>query len=113
MKISISFMHMEHTPALDLKIREKSEKLGKYFNKDFSVDWVCGVHGNEQWAELKVHGRRSDFFAKANSETLYKAIDVVLDKMERQLEKKKQKVTDKIHADHSNPQWVDEQEEEN
>ena len=31
MKLKISFKHLEHTPALDERIKEKSQKLKKYF----------------------------------------------------------------------------------
>ena len=65
MKLKISFKHLKHTPALDERIKEKSEKLDKYFEGNTSVSWVCWVHGDEHWAEIKVHGPGFDFFAKA------------------------------------------------
>lgn len=100
MRITITFKHLEHTPALDERIKEKSEKLAKYFQGKLNVDWVCWVHGEEHWAELKVHGTKFDFFAKACDDNMYKALDLVVEKMERQVDKKKQKATDKIHVDH-------------
>jgi len=101
MKLTISFKHLEHTTSLDEKIREKSERLEKYLDGNVTADWVCWVEDNHHWAELKVHGRKSNFFAKGSAETMYKALDVVVEKMERQLEKHKQMVTEKIHQDHS------------
>jgi putative sigma-54 modulation protein len=101
MKLTISFKHLEHTPALDEKIREKSDRLSKFFDDNFTVDWVCWVEDNHHWAEMKVHGRKSNFFAKGSADTMYKVLDVVVEKMERQLEKHKQMITEKIHNDHS------------
>jgi putative sigma-54 modulation protein len=101
MKLTISFKHLEHTPALDEKIREKSQRLEKFFDGNFTVDWVCWVEDTQHWAEIKVHGRKSHFFAKGSADTMYKVLDVVVDKMERQLEKHKDMITEKIHTDHS------------
>lgn len=100
MRLTISFKHLEHTKALDERIQEKSEKLKKYFMGKMNVEWVCWVHGEEHWAEVKVHGNKFDFFAKASADNMYKALDQVVEKMERQIDKKKQKITDKIHVDH-------------
>lgn len=98
MKLKISFKHLKHTPALDERIKEKSEKLEKYFEGNTSVEWVCWVHGDEHWAEIKVHGPKFDFFAKGCSDNMYKSLDVCIDKMERQVVKKKAMFKNKIHA---------------
>ena len=58
MKLKISFKHLEHTPSLDQRIKEKSEKFEKYFQGNTSVQWTCWVHHEEHWAEVKVHGTK-------------------------------------------------------
>lgn len=97
MKLKISFKHLKHTPALDERIKEKSEKLEKYFKGNTNVQWVCWVHEDEHWAEIKVHGPKFDFFAKACSDNMYKALDLVVDKMERQIERQKDMKRNKLH----------------
>lgn len=97
MKLKISFKHLEHTPALDQRIKEKSERLEKYFQGNVQVQWVCWVHESEHWAEIKVHGPKCDFFAKAQSDNMYKSLDLVIDKIERQVEKQKDVRRNKIH----------------
>jgi putative sigma-54 modulation protein len=99
MKLKISFKHLDHTPALDQRIKEKSEKFEKYFQGNVHVQWVCWVNENEHWAEVKVHGPKFDFFAKAYADNMYKALDLVVDKMERQIEKKKDMYRNKLHKD--------------
>jgi putative sigma-54 modulation protein len=99
MKLKISFKHLDHTPALDERIKEKSEKFEKFCEGNVQAHWVCWVHENEHWAEVKIHGPKFDFFAKACSDNMYKALDLVVDKMERQLEKKKDMRKNKIHKD--------------
>jgi putative sigma-54 modulation protein len=98
MKLKISFKHLEHTPALDERIREKSEKFEKYFQGNTNVQWFCWVHNNEHWAEIKVHGPKFDFFAKACADNMYKSLDLVVEKMERQFEKQKDMKRNKLHS---------------
>jgi putative sigma-54 modulation protein len=99
MKLTISFKHLDHTPALDERIREKSEKLLKYFQGNTNVHWVCWIKGDQHFAELKVHGPKFDFFAKAHTDNMYKTLDIVVEKMERQMEKQKDMMRDKLHND--------------
>jgi putative sigma-54 modulation protein len=98
MKLKITFKQLDHTPALDERIREKSEKLEKYFQGNISVQWLCWVEDNKHWAEIKVHGPKFDFFAKACADNMYKSFDLVIDKMERQIEKQKDMKRNKMHA---------------
>ena len=44
MNIKISFKNLEHTPALDEKIREKTGRLEKYLGGGTEVHWTCSVH---------------------------------------------------------------------
>ena len=98
MKLTISFKHLDHTPALDERIQEKSEKFEKYFQGNTNVQWFCWVHNNEHWAEIKIHGPKFNFFAKASADNMYKSLDLVVDKIERQLEKQKDQMRNKLHS---------------
>ena len=98
MKLKISFKHLDHTPALDQRIHEKSEKFEKYFQGNTSIHWFCWVENNKHWAEIKVHGPKFDFVAKACADNMYKSLDLVVEKMERQIEKQKDQKRNKMHA---------------
>lgn len=98
MKLKITFKHLDHTPALDERIKEKSEHFKKYFQGNISVSWICWVHEEKHWAEVKVHGPKFDFFAKASADNMYKSLDLVVEKMERQIEKQKDLRRNKMHA---------------
>ena len=52
MKISSSFLHLEHTPALDQKIGEASEKIAKFFDDKGSLKWFCHVDNGVHIAEV-------------------------------------------------------------
>lgn len=86
MKCTISFRNIEHTPALDEKIRQKSEKLKKYLTSNAEVNWVCWVENSDQIAELKIHDKKNDFIAKASSDDLYKSLDLVITKISNQIQ---------------------------
>lgn len=102
MKIVSTFKHLEHTPALDQKIEEKSQKFKKFFDGNFEVIWTCSVQDDtKHLAEIKLLGPGFDFFASAHSDTLYKSLDLAVSKMEKQLHKKKQIRRDKIHHKHA------------
>jgi putative sigma-54 modulation protein len=86
MDIQITFRHMEHTPALDELIREKSQKFSKRFGDQAQIKWVCWVDGNEQCGEVSVHSGHKEFFAKGATEDLYKTVDLVIQKIHNQME---------------------------
>jgi putative sigma-54 modulation protein len=98
MKLTISFKHLDHTPALDQRIQEKTEKLTKYFEGNIGVQWVCWVRHEKHYAEIQLHGPGFDFFAKASADNMYKALDLVIEKMERQLEKQKTMRRNRLHG---------------
>lgn len=106
MKLKISFKHLEHTPSLDQRIKEKSAKFEKYFQGNTNIQWFCWVHNEEHWAEIKVHGPKFNFFAKACADNMYKSLDLVVEKMERQIERQKDQKRNKLHSNpYSNPKY--------
>jgi len=102
MKVKISFKQLGHTQALDEMIQKKSQKLEKYFEGHFNVDWVCWCDDKQShWAEVKVHGHSFDFCAKVSTDSLYKTLDQVLEKIDKQMNKHKKKLRNKIHNNSS------------
>lgn len=85
MKCQITFRNMEHTSALDELIRQKSEKLSRFLGPEASIDWVCWVQKNDQYAEVKVNDGRNHYNALADSDNLYKTIDLAIDKLQSQI----------------------------
>ncbi len=104
MKVTVSFLHLEHTDSLDQKIHEKSQKLKKYFGSYAGeskclVKWNCFVKNGDHIAEVSFFAQGFKFFASANSDSMYKTLDLVIDKLEKQITKQKDKYN-KIHKDH-------------
>ena len=104
MKIVSTFKHLEHTPALDQKIKEKSQKLKKYFDGNLEVFWTCSAReSGDHHAEIKLLGPGFEFHASGHSDSLYKSLDLAISKVEKQLHKKKDKRRDHIHHKHDQP----------
>ncbi|MBK23328.1 MAG: ribosomal subunit interface protein [Halobacteriovorax sp.] len=107
MKITIEFQHLEHTPALDERIREKSEKLNKYLDGNTHIKWHCFTTDQVHHAEVSLFGLGQEFHAKAGEDSLYKSIDKIMERLEKQLVKKKEKVKNRIHRKHHDPVHLD------
>jgi len=87
MNLNITFRHMDHTPALDNIIKEKSEKFAKWIGPDSNVRWTCWKEGNEFTSEVAIHHGSSEYFAKAMDNDLYKTFDHIVQKIQNQINK--------------------------
>lgn len=85
MNLNITFRHMEHTPALDQMIREKSEKFSKWFGTGANVHWTCWTEGINHCSEVSIQAGREEYFAKAQADDLYKTFDLVVQKIQNQM----------------------------
>lgn len=97
MKVTISFKNLEHTESLDERIKQKSLRMEKFWEGKVEVKWTCWVSGGEHFAEVSILGPKVDYHAKAKSDDLYKSLDLVINKIEKQVYKSKTKIKDKIH----------------
>ena len=86
MNINITFRHMDHTPALDNIIREKSEKFSKWLGPSTEVRWTCWREGINHCSEVTVHSGHQEYFAKAHADDMYKTFDIVLHKIQNQIQ---------------------------
>jgi putative sigma-54 modulation protein len=107
MKVTISFLNLEHTPSLDERITEKCEKFGKYLGGNFHATWHCYVKDNHQYADVALVGPKVEYHATAHSENLYKTIDMAIDKLERQVVKTKEKTKNRMHRSIEEPVILD------
>lgn len=102
MKITSSFKHLEHTEALDQRIQEKSQKLKKFFEGNFEVQWTCFVRDEkDHCAEIKLIGPSFEYHATAHSESMYKTLDMAINKIIKQVSKKKDKWKSHISKKHN------------
>ncbi|MCW8408420.1 ribosome hibernation promoting factor [Legionella sp. PATHC035] len=92
MQINITGHHIDVTPALRAFTEEKFDKLERHFDHITSINVVLNVEKLRQIAEATVHVTKGELHASAESDDLYAAIDNLIDKLERQLSKHKEKI---------------------
>ena len=98
MNINVVFRHMETTEALKQYAIEKVSKIKKYIDAPIEVHVVLSVEKFRHIAEVtfSING----FVVKGQEETedMYAAIDMVMDKIERQVRKYKDRLKNKRGA---------------
>lgn len=94
MQINITGHHVEVTDALREFVSEKIGKLKRHFDHVTNVHVILTVEGKQQKAEATVHASGADLFAQHDTEDMYASIDGLIDKLDRQIIKHKEKITD-------------------
>jgi putative sigma-54 modulation protein len=97
MNLSIQGHHIEVTPALREYVKSKLDRIRRHFDQVIDVSAVLGVEKLEQKAEVTLHVKGKDLFAEAVDTDLYAAIDMVADRLDRQVLKYKNKRQDHQH----------------
>ena len=92
MQITTSGHHLELTSAIKDYVDSKLQKLERHNDRITSINVILSVDKLDQKAEATIHANGKDFFADCTSEDLYAAIDLLADKLDRQLIKHKEKL---------------------
>lgn len=97
MQIKMRGEKIKITPAIDSYVSEKVGKLDKYFEnpKEISANILVRIRGIEQIVEVTIPIKNAVIRAEERSKDLYEAIDLVVDKLERQIRKNKTKIQKK------------------
>jgi putative sigma-54 modulation protein len=85
MNITITFRHMEGTEAVKRHAHEKLAKLQKFLRTAMTAEVKLSVEGLEHVADVNIASGSSHFHATERSEDMYATIDMVHDKLERQI----------------------------
>lgn len=99
MKVIITGRHAEFTVGVKTKTREKAEHLEHYFDHLTKLEVVLDREGPKTYScEMIAHAvRGSVLVCHATKETAMAAVDVVVNKMERQLTKFKERLIGRHH----------------
>jgi putative sigma-54 modulation protein len=92
MQLNISGHHLDITPALRQHSNEKLSKIKHHFNQVINVNMILEVQKDIQMAEATIHLRGADLFAKAQSSDMYVSIDQLINKLDSQIIKHKEKL---------------------
>ena len=91
MNLSISGHHLTVTPALRDYVTSKLGKIKTHFDQVIDVNVILSVDKLDQKAEIALHVPGKDLFAECTDADMYAAIDCLVDKLDRQVLKYKQK----------------------
>ena len=97
MNMKITGHHVELTPAIREYASNKLERVIRHFDHVTSVHVILSVDKLVQKAEVTLHVKGKDIYADATDANLYASIDLVTDKLDRQVVKHKERVSDHTH----------------
>jgi putative sigma-54 modulation protein len=94
-QIKISTRHGHLNDATQAFIREKAEKLLHFFQRLTMIEVTVDLKEEQKAVEFVVSAEhKHDFVAREKNHDLLAAVDLVLDKLERQLRRYKEKIQD-------------------
>ena len=96
MKFNIRGENIEVTPALKEYVEKKLSKLERYFDTFPEIKVNLKVYSDKQRVEVTIPFTDLLLRAEETNSDMYAAIDLVVDKIERQIRKHKTKVNRKL-----------------
>jgi putative sigma-54 modulation protein len=97
MNLHLTGHHLEITPAIREYATGKFGKIKRHFDNVIDVNIILSVEKMQQKAEATVHLSGKDVFVECTDENLYAAIDTLVDKLDRQVLKHKEKLSGRRH----------------
>jgi len=97
MNINITGHHVEVTSAIRDYVNSKLDRVIRHFDHVTSVHVILSVEKLKQKADVTLHVKGKDLHADSTGVDLYASIDSVADKLDRQVVKHKEKVTEYPH----------------
>ena len=100
MHVTVTFRHLDSSDALRRYAEEKTERLVKYLIEPAEVHWVLSVEKIRHIADVTIVTNGVTIKAQEDTEDMYSAIDLVIDKLEKQVKRYKERLKD--HKTHGN-----------
>lgn len=95
MNLQLTGLHLEVTPALRDYLTSRLNKVSNHFDHVIDIKVTMSVEKLDQKVEATLHVPGNDLHAACADENMYSAIDMLVDKLDRQVIKHKEK-----HSDH-------------
>ncbi len=97
MKYNIRGNKIDVTKAINDYIKEKLSRVEKYLddNDEVEAKALISTKGKEQKVEVTIWSGKYNIRAEESNEDLYAAVDLVIDKLERQFKRYKDKISGK------------------
>jgi putative sigma-54 modulation protein len=85
MNITVSFRQMDGTEAVKRHAQDKIAKLQKFLRQAMKAQVTLSVEGKEHVADVSISAGSTRIRGTERSEDMYASIDLVVDKLERQI----------------------------
>jgi putative sigma-54 modulation protein len=95
MEVSFTFRHVEPSEGVKNYAREKIAKLQKYLRSPLTAEVIFSMERHLHTVELLVNGDGHRYQGTQQSEDMYASIDLVIDKIDRQIRESKEASTDR------------------
>ena len=99
MNLHMTGHHLEITPSIRDYVNTKMVRIKRHFDHVIDVNMILSVEKLRQKIEANVHLSGKDIFAESENDDMYAAIDLLVDKLDRQIVKHKEKIKDKHPAE--------------
>jgi putative sigma-54 modulation protein len=94
MRIEITGHQIDVTPALREYVHNKLDRLARHFENLIDIHVILTVEKLDHKAEATIQISGRTLFADVQAENMYAALDLLDDKLDRQVLKHKEKMTD-------------------
>ena len=101
MQITTTFRHLDPSDALKSYAEEKLERVNKYIDEPVVAQVFMTVEKIRHCAEVTITAKGITIKASEETNDMYSAIDAVVDKIERQLRRYKERIKDHKPASES------------
>lgn len=91
MNLTITGHHLEVTPAIRGYVEEKLKRVTRHFDNVLDVSVILTVEKLKHKAEVNLHVAGKDIYVESIEADMYAAVDVLVDKLDRQVLKHKEK----------------------
>ncbi|MBI3753801.1 MAG: ribosome-associated translation inhibitor RaiA [Deltaproteobacteria bacterium] len=92
MNVTVMFRHMDSSDALRNYATEKTERIRRYLIEPIEIHWVLSVEKFRQIASVTIVANGVTIKGEEETPDLYSAIDTVMDKIEKQVRRYKEKI---------------------
>jgi putative sigma-54 modulation protein len=97
-QISVTGRHIDVSSELRSYVENKVGKLIKFYDRVMTIDVILDGEGLGFGAEIVAKAEhKMVFVAKERGEDMYAAVDLVMDKIERQITRHKERVRNRKH----------------
>lgn len=92
MQLTVTFKNLDPSESIKTYLQDKLDRLDKLLYKPGTADAVLKAEKVRSIIEINLLADRLDIHAKEENSDMFAAIDLVIDKVKRQLVKNKEKI---------------------